>query len=307
MTSDMNHLQFHEWLKALRQEAGYSVDEVCEKTKVHPKFVKALEDGEFQALPSRMHLKAFALTYVQVCGGDRDIAVEKIQQILSRVELPGRNPSAARESGRLRPGSDVPAAEESEGFFSRLPVMLYIVMALGVGLSFLLFFSVVRNRLPLRQTNSSVAVVSDAPAKQVAQAAETQEEQPVDEQMAAESENEDTTDSKEVSAGEDADTDTAELVFRARKDCWFVLEVDGIRQPVTVMDEGEKITWNIREKAVLLAGDIGALKIGWMGENLGYLGRLGEMANGLTFKKGTNGWGRDSRQELSLPPSLTES
>jgi hypothetical protein len=77
-----------------------------------------------------------------------------------------------------------------------------------------------------------------------------------------------------------------ELTLRARRACWLVLDVDGKRLPTITMQDGDKFNWNVSQRAVLLAGNLGALRVWWQGDNLGYLGDLDQRANGMVFERG---------------------
>ena len=93
-----------------------------------------------------------------------------------------------------------------------------------------------------------------------------------------------------------------ELYLRARKECWVLLSVDGKTLPLISMVKSQKRFFHVRKRAVLLAGDGGALKIGWEGKSLGYLGNQGEAMNGVVFEPG-KGFNSDHGQDLPMPSS----
>lgn len=58
-------------LKALRENAGVSLEELAEKTKINRPYLEALEECNFSRLNvSPMYLKNFVKKYVQALGGD---------------------------------------------------------------------------------------------------------------------------------------------------------------------------------------------------------------------------------------------
>jgi len=61
----------------------------------------------------------------------------------------------------------------------------------------------------------------------------------------------------------------------------------------------------VGEKAVLLAGNIGALRVWWRGDNLGYLGELGQRANAIVFERG-KAPRSDKNAALALPSGVPE-
>ena len=97
----------------------------------------------------------------------------------------------------------------------------------------------------------------------------------------------------------------AQLVLRARRPCWLVLQIDGQKLPTVTLEEGEKRSWPVTQKAVLLAGNVGALRVWWRGDNLGYLGELSTRQNGLTFEAG-KAFRVDHGHDLALPAGVPE-
>jgi hypothetical protein len=94
-------------------------------------------------------------------------------------------------------------------------------------------------------------------------------------------------------------------VLRARRPCWLVLQIDGQRLPTITLQDGDKRSWPVHQKAVLLAGNIGALRVWWRGDNLAYLGELGSRANGVTFEVG-KAFRFDKGAALALPAGVPE-
>jgi hypothetical protein len=82
-----------------------------------------------------------------------------------------------------------------------------------------------------------------------------------------------------------------------------VLQVDGKRLPTILLEPNVKEQWQVKGKAVMMAGNIGAVRVWWRGENLGYFGELGERMNGVVFEAGQP-WRKDSSQDLALPPGV---
>jgi hypothetical protein len=85
----------------------------------------------------------------------------------------------------------------------------------------------------------------------------------------------------------------------------LVLELDGQRLPTMTLQDGDKLNWSVSRRAVLLAGNVGALRIWWQGENLGYLGELGQRANALVFEPG-KAPRLDPSSALKLPAGIPE-
>lgn len=320
------------YLKRLRQEAALSVPQVCERTKIQGRYVQALEDGRFGELPSNTHLRAFSLAIAQACGGDGERAALLVRRVLSPTGLAEGDSAPAQVSAAAtsvtpspapkaptpiaphrRPASPPPVAaavavprqqpveeagvavaEAAEGLMQSasqrlkaLPWQALIgLAAAAIVLSASLLWAVQRwqgrtaQAAPEATVENGAAVVEAkggvASAVPVSAAAEV--------------------------APAPAAT---QLVLRARRPCWFVLQIDGQRLPTVTMAEGEKRSWPVTQKAVLLAGNVGALRVWWRGDNLGYLGELSARQNGLVFETG-KAFRVDHSADLPLPAGVPE-
>jgi cytoskeletal protein RodZ len=71
--------QFAEELKAAREKVGISLQQIAAKTRIDIKFLKALENGDFNFLPE-LYVKAFIKQYCKVIGLDE-------QEILYKFNL----------------------------------------------------------------------------------------------------------------------------------------------------------------------------------------------------------------------------
>ena len=64
-------------LKQMRMELGISLKDIAERTKIRVPLLKAIEDNEYDRLPSRFHLKNFLMAYVNCLVVDADVIVER--------------------------------------------------------------------------------------------------------------------------------------------------------------------------------------------------------------------------------------
>ena len=64
-------------LKQMRMELGISLKNIAEHTKIRIPLLKAIEDDEYDKLPSRFHLKNFLRAYVNCLVVDADVIVER--------------------------------------------------------------------------------------------------------------------------------------------------------------------------------------------------------------------------------------
>lgn len=64
-------------LKQMRMELGISLEDIAERTKIRIHLLKAIEDDEYDRLPSRFHLESFLRAYVNCLVVDADVIVER--------------------------------------------------------------------------------------------------------------------------------------------------------------------------------------------------------------------------------------
>ena len=57
-------------LRRARVEKGFEIAEVAAKTKIHPKFLGALEEGSYELFSSPVHIKGFLKNYADFLGLD---------------------------------------------------------------------------------------------------------------------------------------------------------------------------------------------------------------------------------------------
>ena len=320
------------YLQRLRREAGLSLAQVCERTKIQERYVEALEAGRFGELPSNTHLRAFSLALAQASGGDAEKTALLVRRVLHAVAAPAGTeaptlaapvpkpaPAIAPRPAAPKPESKISArpqpvasvatavavppvvvareaAEAAEGMvqgasqrLKALPWQALLVLAGGAALlSGGLLWGVHRWQqrpveLEAPALNAALATGEAAPKSAKGGEAAVAADAPV----AA------------------APLPTTELTLRARRSCWLVLQIDGQRLPTITLQDGDKRSWPVSQKAVLLAGNIGALRVWWRGDNLGYLGELGSRANGLVFEPGKS-FRTDKGAHLALPAGVPE-
>ncbi len=75
-------------LKARRRELGLKYKDVSREIKIKAEYVKAIEDEEFDVLPTPEYLRLFLKTYAEFLGFD----IQEIYSVFDTQELPVRKP-----------------------------------------------------------------------------------------------------------------------------------------------------------------------------------------------------------------------
>src|SRR5436305_12982477 len=115
-------------LRESRMRARIDISELEAETKIRAKYLRALENEEWDLLPGSTYVKSFLRSYADALGLDGRLLVEEDKlrhERLSDVELQPISPRSARErGGRRRRGA--PGA-------GRGAVVAIVVGALGAG------------------------------------------------------------------------------------------------------------------------------------------------------------------------------
>lgn len=98
-------------LRDARRRYGLEVREVEERTKIRARYIRALENEDWETLPAPAYVRGFLRTYGQLLGLDGDMLADEYRRTYG--DAPANNPSgsAASEpllSERRRPGERRP-------------------------------------------------------------------------------------------------------------------------------------------------------------------------------------------------------
>src|SRR4051794_4750849 len=92
-------------LREARMRARIDISEIEAETKIRAKYLRALENEEWDLLPGPTYVKSFLRTYADALGLDGKLLIEEYKlrhERLSDVELQPIAPRSARERDRRR-------------------------------------------------------------------------------------------------------------------------------------------------------------------------------------------------------------
>ncbi|MDE3035998.1 MAG: helix-turn-helix domain-containing protein, partial [Nitrospirota bacterium] len=64
-----------DFFKQVRETKGLTLDDVASKTRIHPEFLMALEEGNYARLPDQVFAKGFVRSYARSLGLDEEDAM----------------------------------------------------------------------------------------------------------------------------------------------------------------------------------------------------------------------------------------
>ena len=99
-------------LREARTRQGLDLNEMEFRTKVRAKYLRALEDEQFDQLPGHTYIKGFLRTYADSLGMDGQLYVDEYN---SRYVVGERGPAAPDARASPQPGGGASASSVSRG------------------------------------------------------------------------------------------------------------------------------------------------------------------------------------------------
>jgi cytoskeletal protein RodZ len=309
-----------EFFRQVRETKGLTVDEVASKTRIHPDFLKALEEGNFAKLPDQVFAKGFVRSYARSLGLDEEEAMRRF------TESAGVFYEKQLELNRLR----VRQAEDERRKLANRKVVLAAVGVALLGLV-LLLSRTPSAVAPGRQAAEPVKPVPKAPLSSPEQpssgkggtqtaptsggeAPEPRPPQPAGSGQASGA----VSDSQPPPSPPDQVRGPAPprveetgpvtsvmsdplgglpsernqsghaaltLDLEAMELSWVVVQVDGGSPHEALMRPGERIRWKAADRFTLTLGNAGGVRVELNGKPQGPFGPSGQVARDIVLKR----------------------
>jgi cytoskeleton protein RodZ len=286
-------------LKRERQQRKVELDDISASTKISSRFLRALEEEQFDQLPGGIFNKGFVRAYARHLGIDEEQAIADYLAALTPNQPEAPTVAMPQPPPKIEPPSDRPRAEIPWGWLALALVMI------AFGLAMWGFYSQEKSAKEARQLSAPVdarkaepvapsAAARTTPAPSI-QPANTQPSQPGAAQEPAaltSPSGPNTTPSNTLGA-----SGRFSLLIKVREDSWLFIDADG--KPVMhdlLVAPAEKSV-EAEKEIVLRAGNMGALELSFNGKRLPSQGDYGEVKT-LTF-------GADGLQPPPLKPATT--
>lgn len=255
-----------EILKKTREEQGISLEEVAEATKIRTKYLRALEEENFDTLPGDVYARGFATAYLKHLGiKDRPDVLEVMKP---KVQEPEKT-EAVEDADVPHKLAVTPKRKQKAERFEETPLNKNAKLIIILSLAAILLLFVIQG------------IYSKEMADQYQP--DSQIEQPAGEEQNPE----DTPNEPEVPAAppepEQPVYDSLEMRLEivnanpnANDQCWMQITVDG-KTTETTMSEGQVQDIKAVQNIQLNLGNAGVVKVTLNGQDLGVLGSQGQV------------------------------
>ena len=208
-------------LKAKRVEMGYSMEEIVEKTKLHPSVIKDIEAGELEKI-NKTYIKGFVKIYAAFLGVEVGAALDEISHVKAHIRREPRTITTAKQVRRPKlPLDKIP-------FEKIKKPLIFIIAAIVIFLILSALIKAIVNR-----PKQAPAVVT--PPK-------------VEEKV-------------EPKSPPVVDTDQVNVSVTAKRDCFLRVRADGLLLFEGVLKKGATESWNAEREMDFKISDGSALYI----------------------------------------------
>ena len=277
-----------EVFKQVREAKGLTLEEVASKTRIHPEFLKALEEGNFAKLPDQVFAKGFVRAYARSLGMDEEDTIRRFGE--SAGAFYGRQ--GEQERLRLQQADD----ERRRRANRKITVAAVGVALLGLVLLVSREQSAVFSPRPTTEPASSKATAPVPTAKSSGGPVATQ---PGGDSSAG-------TPPSPVAREESiplkstaieplaelplervpADKPPLVLDLEALELSWVVVQVDGASPHEALLRAGERIRWKGKDRFTITLGNAGGVRVVFNGKPQGPFGPIGKVARDIVLKRG---------------------
>ena len=276
-----------EFFRQVRETKGLTLDEVAIKTRIHPEYLKALEESNFAKLPEQVFAKGFVRSYARSLGLDEEDAMRRF------TVSAGTFYDKHEERERLR-------QQQVEDERKRKANRKAVIAAAGVavlGLVLLLTreqgsVSLMRPAEPAKPAREADrrgkteippgehAAKPQAPAPAVP--APAQSGKPAS--LPTSSTTSDPLAGLPVDGGASTEAGMV-LVLEASELSWVVVQTDDASPHEALLRPGDRLTWKAQEKFALTIGNAGGIRGELNGKPLAPFGPKGRVVRDIVLTR----------------------
>ena len=289
--------EFFEELKRTRESKGLRLEDIARRYRIRVSFLESIESGRFEDLPEPVYTKTFIKTYAGILGMDAGPILARYAKHIEKT-LPPAPPEvqAAKEPKGPDAGKAFLAFIGSMGSKAGWTVLALVVL---VSLGIYAFQDMPEKPVAVKTAAREEVKPPEKPAEvkppeeppaQPAPQPESAPPQPQQQAAAPEPKKPEAppppAEKKEPApATPTAATGTLSLTIEATEAAWVQLKADKTPAVQRLLQAGEKVSTEAKEKITVDLGNAGGVQITFQGQSLGSPGKRGEVVH-LVYPEG---------------------
>jgi transcriptional regulator with XRE-family HTH domain len=256
-----------EFLRQQREEKNVSIEELATRTRIAVRFIKLIEENQFDQLPNPVSAKGFLRSYARCLGLEEAPILNRFSQVAQPSE-----PLAASSTDEKVP-SYIQRKQPDH-----LPFPLWAALAVvGVIVLFLVLSFLMPKNKEAAPPPPPEEILSDDPIPP-----EPSPIPPPPEGEGAASPEPSPPAPTPSSIANPAPSQAEPsvplvLLVEARESSWVHATIDGTEIKEALLQPGESVRWEAREKFLLTVGNAGGVRLLLDGRDLGSLGPSGKV------------------------------
>jgi cytoskeleton protein RodZ len=274
------------FLEQKRKERGLSLEEVEQATKIRKRYLTGLEREDYAMLPDAVYAQGFLKTYANYLGLDGEALSQQLKSRRKPRRERGINynnpPQSSFEQPLISPGG-LTGTEKRKISTSAVVTLLVALLALAVVIGALYFVG--RGVLATRSQEDDPPNPPRQEQQKVAAKDKTPEAAPA-KKDAARSEGNAADQEKPADVQQSAPPDTLQVLVNVKeRPSWLLIRADGAEAYEQVAQPGFSKTFEAERRLYIKSGDAGAVTVQINGQDVGPLGRMGDVvAKNYTLK-----------------------
>lgn len=223
-----------ETLKEAREKKGLELEDIAEETKIQLRYLKALENGDFELMPGKTYLKGFLKNFALVVGLDKN----KIMEMYEEKE---------NDKIELEEFDEELVEDLKKNSMTKNTIIAFLI---------LLFFYIAVNALKLIPNDSDAVKNQKIESK-----LEKKKEKKIKKKKVEER--------KEL---EIKKIEFKKITIKSRNKVWIEVRDGGKKDFVGYLEKGKEVEIKSKNKILIKASQANKIEIIYNGENLGELG-----------------------------------
>lgn len=292
--TELQRDEFFQELKRIRESKGLRLEEMAHRYKLRPSFLESIESGSFEDLPEPVYTKTFIKTYAGLLGVDAGPILARYAKYVEKT-MPASPPEAPKEQVR--------EARAENAVFDRLGSMggrlgwavfaLVVIVILGIYVFQDSGERPVQVKTTAREAVKPPEKLPETPPVEAPQAPPVQPPEAAPQQAPAQTAAPEQKKPEALAPAEKKETPppapsaagALSLTIEATEAAWVQVKADKTPAVQKLMQAGEKLTTEAKERITIDLGNAGGVQITFQGQSLGSPGKRGEVIH-LVYPEG---------------------